>query len=147
VSEKALAVDAWESLFRAQVSVLRRLNTDFPTELLSFNEYDVLFNLSRQDDRRARLRELNRHLLLTQPSVSRLVDRLVQRGLVSKESDPTDARGTVVCLTDAGLDAFRRVAVKHAESIYRIVGSSLDDDELATLITLTHKLRLGGTKS
>ena len=142
MSNKALAIDAWESLFRAQVSVLRQLHTEFPTDLLSLNEYDVLFNLSRQPDHRLRIRDLNRHLLLTQPSVSRLVDRLAQRELVRKESDPGDGRGTIVCLTDAGYDLFRRVAVVHAESIARRVGGTLTDDELGQLAAICEKLRL-----
>ena len=145
MSDKALAVDAWEALFRAQVSVLRQLNLEFPTEELSFNEYDVLFNLSRQPGRKLRLRDLNKHLLLTQPSVSRLVDRLVEQKLVVKESDPGDGRGTIVCLTDAGNELFRRVAVVHADSIWRRVGGALNADELAQLTRLTDKLRLGST--
>jgi DNA-binding MarR family transcriptional regulator len=144
VSDKSLAVDAWESLFRAQVSVLRQLNSEFPSGELSFNEYDVLFNLARQPERRLRIRDLNRHLLLTQPSVSRLVDRLVQRELVTKESDPGDGRGTIVQLTDEGFALFRRVAVVHAESIRNRVGGILDADELRQLTVLTEKLRLGG---
>ena len=146
MSDKALAVEAWEALFRAQVSVLRQLNLEFPTAELSFNEYDVLFNLSRQPGRKLRLRDLNKHLLLTQPSVSRLVDRLVDQKLVIKESDPGDGRGTVVCLTDAGHDLFRRVAVVHAESIWRRVGGALDASELEQLTRLTDKLRLGPTE-
>ena len=144
MSNKALAIDAWESLFRAQVSVLRQLHTEFPTDLLSLNEYDVLFNLSRQPEHRLRIRDLNRHLLLTQPSVSRLVDRLAQRELVRKESDPGDGRGTIVCLTDAGYDLFRRVAVVHAESIAHRVGDTLTDTELSQLAALCEKLRLQG---
>ncbi|GAB2454387.1 DNA-binding MarR family transcriptional regulator [Conyzicola lurida] len=143
MSDKSLAVDAWESLFRAQVSVLRQLNAEFPTAELSFNEYDVLFNLTRQPERRLRIRDLNRHLLLTQPSVSRLVDRLVQRELVTKQSDPGDGRGTIVSITDAGYELFRRVAVIHAQSIRDRVGSVLDADELRQLTALTEKLRLG----
>ena len=92
MSKKRAAVDAWESLFRAQVSVMRQLHAEFPTAEISLNEYDVMFNLSRQPDRRIRLRELNRHVLLTQPSVSRLVDRLVSRGYLHKHTDPADGR-------------------------------------------------------
>jgi len=144
VSDKTLAVDAWESLFRAQVSVLRQLNIEFPSAELSFNEYDVLFNLSTQPGRRLRIRDLNRFLLLTQPSVSRLVDRLVQGGLVTKESDPDDGRGTIVTLTDEGYTLYRRVAAVHAKSISNRVGAALDADEMRQLITLTDKLRLAG---
>ena len=144
MSDKTLAVDAWESLFRAQVSVLRQLNIEFPTAELSFNEYDVLFNLSTQPGRRLRIRDLNRFLLLTQPSVSRLVDRLVQGGLVTKESDPDDGRGTIVTLTEEGYTLYRRVAAVHAKSISNRVGGALDADEMRQLITLTDKLRRAG---
>lgn len=137
------AVAAWESLFRAQVHVMRALSTEFPSKEISLNEYDVLFNLTRQPDRRARLRDLNKHVLLTQPSVSRLIDRLVARGYVEKSEDPTDARGTVIAITDSGYDLFRRVALTHMETISERVGSALDDDELQQLAALCDKLREG----
>lgn len=142
MSERAASVNAWEALFRAQVSVLRQLHAEFPTGEISLNEYDVLFNLSRQPQRQLRLRDLNKHLLLTQPSISRLVDRLTARGLLRKEPDALDGRGTVVCLTDAGYALFRAVAIPHSESIVRQM-ASLTPQELATLTELTDKLRHG----
>lgn len=144
MSDKRVAVAAWESLFRAQVAVMRHLQAEFPSGELSLNEYDVLFNLSQQEGRRLRIRDLNKRLLLTQPSVSRLVDRLASRGLVIKSSDPTDARGIVVALTDPGFDLFRRIALHHMRSIAERVGGKLTDDELQQLASLTDKLRTSG---
>ncbi len=141
MSDKRMAVAAWESLFRAQVAVMRDLSTEFPHGDLSFNEYDVLLNLTQHKGRRLRIKDLNKHLLLTQPSVSRLIDRLAARGIVTKCSDPTDARGIVVELTDSGYEVFRRVAVRHVESIAGRVGDALTDAELAQLVVLTDKLR------
>ena len=83
-------VDAWEALYRAQVAVMRRLNAEFPDDEVSLTEYDVVFNLYRQPGRAARIRDLNRLLLLSQPSVSRLLDRLVARGIVLKDSVAAD---------------------------------------------------------
>lgn len=145
VVDTSVAVDAWEALFRAQVSVLRQLSTEFPTTEISFTEYDVLFNLSRAPERSLRIRDLIPHLLLSQPSVSRLLERLATRGLVTKQTDPTDARGTIVTLTDEGYTLFRRVAVAHADSISRRVGGALDADELAQLTALCRKLRDGAS--
>jgi DNA-binding MarR family transcriptional regulator len=142
VNEQATAVTAWEALFRAQVSVMRYLGSEFPPGELTLNEYDVLFNLSRQPERRLRLKELNEHLLITQPSVSRLVDRLVGRGLLAKAADPTDARGVNVSLTDSGYDLFRRTAKQHMKSIQTRVGGALTTAELVTLAELCDKLRL-----
>jgi DNA-binding MarR family transcriptional regulator len=143
VSARTDAVEAWEALFRAQVTVLRELHDEFPTEEISLNEYDVLFNLSREPERKARLRDLNKLLFISQPSVSRLVDRLAARGLVRKEADPGDGRGTLVCLTSDGFALFLRVGAAHADAIARRVGGVLDSDELATLERLSHKLRKG----
>ena len=125
MSNRSVSVAAWEALFRAQVAVLRQLHVEFPTGELSLNEYDVLFNLSLQPDHTTRMRDLNRHLLLTQPSISRLVDRLVSRSL-----------------TPEGYALFRRVAVHHIESIHRQL-DALDESELKTLTSLSDKLRRG----
>lgn len=141
VNTRADAVSTWESLFRAQVSVMRTLATEFPSTQISFNEYDVLFTLSQQPERSIRLRDLNKHVLLTQPSVSRLVDRLVARGFVAKCPEPTDARGAIIRLTDTGFDIFRRVAVEHMASISRRVGAALSSEEMAQLAALCDKLR------
>lgn len=141
--DKALAVGAWEALFRAQVTIMRELTACFPTGEISFNEYDVLFNLSNQTDRRARIKDLTQHLLLTQPSISRLVDRLAAKGIVEKQSDPGDGRGIIVALTTIGADVFRSTAVRHADAISRRVGGTLDHDELMQLQALCSKLRQG----
>ena len=136
------AVDTWESLFRAQVAVMRRLVADFPRGM-SFNEYDVLFNLTRLPGRQARMRDLNGVVLLSQPSISRLVDRLVARGLLERLPDPADRRGIVVHVTDEGFRTFRRIAGEHSRSIERTVGGALTDAELDELRRLTDALRAG----
>ena len=65
----------------------------------------------------------------------------VPRTTVEKIADPEDGRGAIVLLTDAGYDAYRRVAVQHAESIRRRVGSVLDSDEMTHLAQLCDKLQ------
>lgn len=122
---------------------MRSLAADFPSREISLNEYDVLFTVSREPGRRIRLRDLNRHVLLTQPSVSRMVDRLVTRGFLDKLVDPSDGRGAIVELTDAGFALFRRVAISHMGSITERVGDCLTEDELKQLTVLCDRLRRG----
>ena len=70
------AAQAWESLFRAQVALMRRFQQDDVWAPLTIREYDVLFTLSGCPGGAARLRDLGESSLLTQPSLSRLVERL-----------------------------------------------------------------------
>lgn len=132
--------DAWEALFRAQVSIMRELRADFVGVGISMNEYDVLFNVFRAHGHSLRLRDLNRNVLITQSSVSRLVDRLVARGLMTKCEDPFDARGAVVSLTDEALAEFYRAARVHTRSIDERIGRALSPREQAKLHELCLRL-------
>ena len=81
------ANDAWEALLTAHASLIRRFGAEDVWEDLSMKEYDVLYTLSKCAEP-IRLSELNRHVLLSQPALSRMVDRLAERGLVSRVDRP-----------------------------------------------------------
>lgn len=140
MSDRRLAIDAWESLFRAQHEVFTEIACDFDDTGLSQAEYDVLLTVTRGDGMTARLRDVTANMLISQPSVSRLVDRMAARGLVTKCADPEDGRGALVRATAEGAAAFRRVASAHGRSIADRM-SLLSDEELAQLRDLTAKLR------
>lgn len=140
MTDRELALKAWESLFRAQHELFDTMVSDFDGADLGQGEYDVLLTTVRSPERSARLRDITANMLISQPSVSRLIDRMVSRGLVTKTPDATDARSSVITATDAGARAFRTVAAVHGRSIARCM-SSLNDDELRTLLRLTEKLR------
>lgn len=136
-----LAAEAWESLFRAQVALMRRFQADDVWGELSIQEYDVLFTLARAPEGTLRPRDLGEGSLLTQPSLSRLVDRLEAAGLVTRAPVAGDRRGRAVRLTDAGRAAQREIGRRHVRSIDHLVGGALDADELTTLRRLCDKLR------
>jgi DNA-binding MarR family transcriptional regulator len=138
MTDRRLAVAAWESLFRAQHEVFEEISSDFAGTDLAQGEYDVLLTVTRAPGMVARLRDVTANMLISQPSVSRLVDRMVARGLLSKCADPDDGRGSLVRATEEGAMAFRRIA--HAASIADRM-SLLSDDELNQLRDLTAKLR------
>lgn len=140
MSDRKLALAAWESLFRAQHELFMEMSADFDDAGLSAAEYDVLLTVSRCASRTARLRDVTANMLISQPSVSRLVDRMVARGLLSKCADPEDGRGSLVHATDDGAQAFRQVATVHGRSIAERM-SRLDDEELRALLAITAKLR------
>ncbi len=140
MTDRRLAIDAWESLFRAQHEVFDDINDDFHDDTLSQAEYDVLLTVTRGENMTARLRDVTANMLISQPSVSRLVDRMAARGLIAKCADPDDGRGALVRATDAGSSLFRKLASAHGRAIAERM-SLLSDDELSQLRDLTAKLR------
>ena len=140
--DRRLAVSAWESLFRAQHEIFEQFSADFTRGPLSQGEYDVLLTVTRSPEHTARLRDITTNLLISQPSVSRLVDRMVGKNLVTKRADPQDGRGSLVTATDLGARRFREVAVAHGRHIAARM-SVLTTNELEQLAALTEKLRRG----
>ncbi len=136
-----LAAETWESLFRAQVAVMRRLQSGPAFKELAVNEYDVLFTLSRCPSGWLRLNELNDNVLLSQSSLSRLVERLEKRGLVERMPAPQDGRGVLLKLTDAGRDLQKQIGREHVRDISALITPALTAGEQRELLRLTEKLR------
>ena len=134
------AAEAWESLFRTQVGVMRRLQRDPAFKELSMREYDVLFNLTRCPTGWIRLNELNEHLLISQPSLRRMVERMEAQGLVQRRPAPHDQRGVELSLTEEGLALQRRLGRAHVRGIYELLTPALTEAELAELKSLTDKV-------
>lgn len=139
-SSEHLAVDAWESLFRAQSTLLRRFQASPVWQGRQMREYDVLYQLVSADDTGVRQRDLMSRVMMSQPSLSRVVDRLVAEGFVHRCPDPRDGRGALLSLTEQGRALQRRIGGGHARDIARALRSRLSDDELAQLQELTERL-------
>jgi DNA-binding MarR family transcriptional regulator len=137
-----LAAETWESLFRAQVAVMRRLQSGPAFRNLAVNEYDVLFTLSRCPSGWLRLNELNDNVLLSQSSLSRLVDRLEKRGLVARMPAPDDGRGVLLKLTEEGAALQKEIGREHVRDIAELVAPALTAAEQRELLRLTEKLRV-----
>ncbi|MGO4385803.1 MarR family winged helix-turn-helix transcriptional regulator [Specibacter sp. RAF43] len=138
---RRLATESWESLLRSQVAVMRDLHKDPIFKKVGVREYDVLFNLTRCPTGWLRLNELNDNVLLTQPSISRLVDRLEARGLIQRKTPDGDRRGVLIGLTEAGAALQKEVGRAHVQNIMAIMEDGLTDGEMSTLLELTTKLR------
>ena len=138
-----LANDAWEALLSAHASLMKQFAAQDIWQDLSMREYDVLYTLSKCPGPQ-RMSELNRHVLLSQPALSRMVDRLVDRGLVRRHTDPADGRGVRLSLTDAGRALQRQIGRRHARGVASAMTKDLSPDELRQLEAIC--LKLAGNK-
>lgn len=132
---------AWESLLTAHTRLLRDFGADPVWKLhdLSLREYDVLYTLVKLD-RPARVGELQSQVLLSQPALSRMLDRLVARQLIARQPDPSDKRAIRLTITPVGKELQRTVGRRHAVEVAQAVSERLTPEELSQLTVLTNKL-------
>jgi DNA-binding MarR family transcriptional regulator len=109
---------AWQALLHAHHDVTDRLDTDLRDQHgLTFSQYDVLLRLARAPNRSLRMSDLAERVLLSPSGLTRLVDRLVDDGLVSRDTSPEDARVTLARLTARGQERLRQAARTHLQGI------------------------------
>ncbi|HEY8474673.1 MAG TPA: MarR family transcriptional regulator [Natronosporangium sp.] len=137
--DPTLANDAWEALLRAHATLMKQFAAEDIWTEVSMREYDVLYTLSKCPEP-IRLGELHRQVLLSQPALSRMVDRLAARGLVRRAADPGDGRGVLLSLTGAGRARQREIGRRHARSVAAAMTRSLTAGELAQLRSLCEQL-------
>jgi len=93
----------WRSLMQVLLALPRVLDRDMVRATgLTANEYKVLMHLSEAPDCQLRMAELAIATALSASRMTRLVDDLQSRGLVSRRTSENDGRGNVAALTAAG---------------------------------------------
>lgn len=135
----ARAVEAWESLFRAHVGVMRWLEATGSFGDLTSREYDVLVQLGQAPEEGIRQCELAERVMLPQPSLSRMLDRLAKRGLVARHNPPDAPRVLLFALTDEGRLTQRIAGRIHVRALREAL-SVYSDAELSQLTELARRL-------
>ena len=115
----------------------RHLTTRLDAELrqaagVTLDEYDVLYQL-RLGGRPMRMAELADHVLISRPTASRVVDRLVNAGWVTRRDDDHDRRVVLIALTEAGRRQQARAARIHLDGIARLVATPLQAYDVDSL--------------
>jgi DNA-binding MarR family transcriptional regulator len=110
---------AWVGFLKAQRRVLDQLEAELRTEHdLSLSEYEVLLHLNNAPNRRLRMGELAENVLLTPSGLTRLADRMIAAGLISRQGCPEDRRVSYLALTPSGRARFKAAAPTHVRGVH-----------------------------
>lgn len=137
---------AWSALTAAHARISGQLTDALSRGCgLTINDFEILLRVDRlaghaegqgrgqgpgrEESRGLRLGELNTSVPLTQPTLSRAVARLADRGLLSRSGISADRRGVLVAITPAGREVLHRAVAVHAATIGDLLLSRLTPAE------------------
>ena len=125
---------AWWTLMAAHARLAHQVGRDLEAATsLPLGSYNVLRLLQEAPGCRLRLGEVASAVLLTRGGATRLTKRLERAGLLRRESDARDLRGSSAVLTDRGREEWKRARVVFERTIAEQFGSLLSDSEAETL--------------
>ena len=105
--------------------------------------HDVLATLRRSGPPyQLRPTDFSGMLMLTSSGTTKRLDRLERAGLIARTPDPSDRRGVVITLTDAGHELIDKVTEAHLDNERELI-AALGEAERDRLAALLRKLQLG----
>ncbi|WP_456284319.1 MarR family transcriptional regulator [Microbacterium sp. JZ70] len=137
IADDAVEVRAqgWRTLAALHGLIETALERALATSVeLSVVEYTVLDALSRQDGWHMRMQQLAGAAALSASATTRLVNRLEDRGLLTRVLCADDRRGIYTELTPAGRDLFERARPIHDETLERVLDEAAARPELAPVV-------------
>ena len=144
LTEQELA--AWRGLLEAHALLTRQLDAQMhAAHGLSLSAYEVLMFLDDAPEHRMRMSEIADRILLSRSGCTRLVDRLVAQGHVTRCAAASDGRGLYARLTDAGVKKIKAARATHHEGIRRYFLDRLTPDDQVALGDIWTRLRDGET--
>lgn len=122
---------------KASQYILDVLKKDMRKKGLSENEFTVLellFNRGQQP-----IQQIGKRILIPSSSLTYVIDRLEEKGLVERTHNPEDRRIIYAMITKAGIEKMDEVFPDHSQKIADMF-QELSEDEIETFIQLTKKV-------
>ncbi|HEY2429221.1 MAG TPA: MarR family transcriptional regulator, partial [Acidimicrobiales bacterium] len=139
--EGGTVMAAATSIMRAQQIVQARVDEALRPLGLTFARYEALVLLSFTRTGKLPMGKMGERLMIHPTSVTNIVDRLEQHGLVRRVPHERDGRTTLVRITDAGRALVARATKEVVASDFGL--GTLSDAECKELTGVIRKLRLG----
>ena len=137
-------VEAGAAILRTGDMIRRHLEVVLEPYGVTWQQYNVLRILRGASADGLPTLRIGDRMIEQTPGVTRLIDRLVAKGLVTRERGTLDLRRVICRITPAGMDLLARTDTPIDEADdFMLAG--LDHRELGTLIELLDRVRAGMT--
>lgn len=108
---------------------------------LTHAQLNALYILYENDPGPVSANELKKRILVANPDVTRLLDRLVNKGYVHRETCPGNRRKIDIFLTEPGKKLFLEAHLAAKESLGGFFNQQITEDEATELRRILHKIR------
>ena len=133
--------DAWYATLQASLRSLEHVADDFERETgIPLAWYEVLIRAHKAEGERIRMSELASTILLSRGGATRLVDRMEEAGLITRETPPEDRRATYAVLTASGREQVEKSMQPHFDIVQRHFGSLLTEGEAHAMVRASVKI-------
>lgn len=135
-------IEIWRNFLVYQSEIVYEIDSALKkADCISLAWYDILIVLERSKSKSLPMSELIQETVLTKSGVSKLLDRIQAKGLVTSKKSKEDARSLVIHITDEGSLEVRKTWKIYKEMIDQFFLAPLTNSEKNILKISFIKLR------
>ena len=132
---------AWRSFITTTGDLLRAIENELEPFDLDMGDYQLLAMLSEAPEQRLRMCDLADALRLTRGGLTRRMEGVVKKKLVSRVQSTEDGRVAFAQMTAKGVATLNAVAPEHVETVRRLMIDLLTPAEVKAVGTAFSKIR------
>lgn len=125
-------------LMQTSKAIQERIRDEMAKNHLSITDFSVLEVLYHKG--KQTIQQIGNSILISSGSMTYVIDKLEQKGLLNRNDCLEDRRVIHVTLTDAGTDLMNKIMPEYRKLVDDLFGS-LHADEAETLVYLLKKVR------
>ncbi|NRQ37840.1 MarR family transcriptional regulator [Nonomuraea sp. NN258] len=127
---------AWRAFLSTTHLLERRIEEQLKSAAgLTHPQFEILARLSEAPERRMRMTELARDVVVSKSALTYQITQLEKSGLVKRTTCPDDERGVLAVLTEAGLRRLEQVVPGHVDVVRAFLIDHLTREELQVMTT------------
>lgn len=131
---------AWRAFLSTSHLLERRIEEQLKAAAgLTHPQYEVLARLADAPGRQMRMTELARGVVVSKSALTYQIGQLEKAGLVERTTCPSDERGVLAVLTEAGVRCLEHVAPGHVEVVRTYLIDRMTRGELETMTAAMRK--------
>lgn len=109
---------------------------------LTHAQLNILYVLAKHHPQKLNPADLKEHIIVSNPDITRIVDRLVNKKLVHRETCPENRRKVDISITPEGLSLFEKAHYIAKASARDFFSQDIDTEEAIQLRRLMKKIRI-----
>ena len=134
-------VSAYFNLVKTAAWIEEEIKAALKPSGLTHAQLNVLYILNDMDPDPVSPSILKEQIIVSQPDITRLIDRLVNKGLVNREICPENRRKIDITLTERGREVFQNAHEAARRFVTRNIQNKFSSDEASELRRMMHLIR------
>lgn len=138
----------WLTFLHASHAVKQQLAEDMQRlNCISIGWYDVLVNLYQSEDGGLRMQDLAERVLMSNSGLTRLLDRMIEEGLVLRDTCAEDRRVFLAVLTKKGRALIEELLPQQQARIREYFIQHLADEEMDVMMEALQRVQVAMSAS